>query len=69
MIENFKGKPVGISALATSIGENPETIEEVYEPFSHTRRFYHSELHEEEKLRKSVQTFGNFEVKKYGSFF
>ncbi|WP_299180217.1 Holliday junction branch migration DNA helicase RuvB [uncultured Chryseobacterium sp.] len=33
MIENFKGKPVGISALATSIGENPETIEEVYEPF------------------------------------
>ena len=33
MIENFKGKPVGISTLATSIGENPETIEEVYEPF------------------------------------
>ena len=33
MIENFRGKPVGISALATSIGENPETIEEVYEPF------------------------------------
>lgn len=33
MIDNFKGKPVGISALATSIGENPETLEEVYEPF------------------------------------
>lgn len=33
MIENFSGKPVGISALATSIAENPETIEEVYEPF------------------------------------
>ena len=33
MIDNFKGKPVGISALATSIGENPETIEEVYEPY------------------------------------
>ena len=33
MIENFKGRPVGISALATSIGENPETLEEVYEPF------------------------------------
>ena len=33
MIENFKGKPVGISALATSIGENPETLEEVYEPY------------------------------------
>ena len=33
MIENFKSKPVGISALATSLGENPETLEEVYEPF------------------------------------
>jgi Holliday junction DNA helicase RuvB len=33
MIENFKGKPVGISALATSLGENSETLEEVYEPF------------------------------------
>lgn len=33
MIENFKGKPVGISALATSIGENSETLEEVYEPY------------------------------------
>ena len=33
IIENFKARPVGISALATSIGENPETLEEVYEPF------------------------------------
>ena len=33
MIQNFKAKPVGISALATSIGENPETLEEVYEPY------------------------------------
>lgn len=33
MIENFRGRPVGISALATSIAENPETLEEVYEPF------------------------------------
>lgn len=33
MIENFSGRPVGITALATSLGENPETLEEVYEPF------------------------------------
>ncbi len=33
MIENFRGRPVGIAALATSIAENPETLEEVYEPF------------------------------------
>ena len=33
LIEKFKGGPVGISTLSTAIGENPETIEEVYEPF------------------------------------
>jgi len=34
IIDKFKGGPVGISTLATAVGENSETIEEVYEPFS-----------------------------------
>ncbi|MDP9075635.1 MAG: Holliday junction branch migration DNA helicase RuvB [Actinomycetota bacterium] len=29
----FGGGPVGLSTLAVSIGEEPETVEEVYEPF------------------------------------
>ncbi len=33
LIEKFKGGPVGINTLATAVSENPETIEEVYEPF------------------------------------
>ncbi|MDH3381782.1 MAG: Holliday junction branch migration DNA helicase RuvB [Flavobacteriaceae bacterium] len=33
IIEKFKGGPVGISTLSTAVGENSETIEEVYEPF------------------------------------
>lgn len=33
LIDKFKGGPVGISTLATSVSENAETIEEVYEPF------------------------------------
>ena len=33
LIDKFKGGPVGISTLATAVGENSETIEEVYEPF------------------------------------
>lgn len=33
LIEKFKGGPVGITTLSTAIGENTETIEEVYEPF------------------------------------
>ena len=31
--ERFGGGPVGLSTLAVSIGEEPETIEDVYEPF------------------------------------
>ncbi len=33
IIEKFKGGPVGVSTIATAVGENVETIEEVYEPF------------------------------------
>jgi len=33
IIEKFKGGPVGITTIATSVGEEAETIEEVYEPF------------------------------------
>jgi holliday junction DNA helicase RuvB len=33
IIDKFSGGPVGISTIATSIGEDSGTIEEVYEPF------------------------------------
>ncbi len=33
MIKQFAGGPVGIDAIATTIGEDPGTIEEVYEPY------------------------------------
>ncbi|MDE7387607.1 MAG: Holliday junction branch migration DNA helicase RuvB [Muribaculaceae bacterium] len=33
IITKFKGGPVGISTIATALGEDPGTIEEVYEPF------------------------------------
>lgn len=33
MIEKFGGGPVGIEAIATTIGEDVGTIEEVYEPY------------------------------------
>jgi Holliday junction DNA helicase RuvB len=29
----FAGRPVGLSTLAVSVGEEPETVEDVYEPF------------------------------------
>lgn len=33
IIEKFNGGPVGINTIAISVGEEPGTIEEVYEPF------------------------------------
>ena len=33
MIEKYKGGPVGIETIAATIGEEAETIEDVYEPY------------------------------------
>ena len=33
IIEKFAGGPVGINTIAASVGEEPGTLEEVYEPF------------------------------------
>jgi Holliday junction DNA helicase RuvB len=33
IIDKFAGGPVGITTIATAVGEDPGTIEEVYEPF------------------------------------
>lgn len=33
IIDKFKGGPVGLNTIATAVGDEPGTIEEVYEPF------------------------------------
>ena len=33
IIDKFKGGPVGLSTIATALGEDPGTLEEVYEPY------------------------------------
>lgn len=33
IIDKFNGGPVGITTIATAVGDDPGTIEEVYEPF------------------------------------
>ena len=33
IIDKFSGGPVGITTLATAVGENAGTLEEVYEPY------------------------------------
>ncbi|HLN52287.1 MAG TPA: Holliday junction branch migration DNA helicase RuvB [Lentimicrobium sp.] len=33
IIDKFRGGPVGLTTISTAVGEDPGTIEEVYEPF------------------------------------
>lgn len=33
IIDKFKGGPVGLTTIATALGEDPGTLEDVYEPF------------------------------------
>ena len=33
LAETFEGRPVGLGTLADSLGESPDTIEDVYEPY------------------------------------
>jgi len=33
LVHKFNGGPVGLNTIAVSVGEEPDTIEEVYEPF------------------------------------
>ncbi len=41
IISKFKGGPVGVSTIATAIGEDVGTLEEVYEPFLIKEGFIH----------------------------
>ena len=39
IIQKFKGGPVGVGTIATAVGEDPGTLEEVSEPFLITEGF------------------------------
>lgn len=41
IIHKFNGGPVGVGTIATAIGEDPGTLEEVYEPFLIKEGFIH----------------------------
>jgi len=41
IIDRFNGGPVGLDALATSVGEEKGTLEDVYEPFLIQRGYMH----------------------------
>ena len=64
IIEKFKGGPVGITTIATAVGEETGTIEEVYEPFLIQEGFLMRTPRGREVTQKAYEHLGK---KPYGS--
>jgi Holliday junction DNA helicase RuvB len=58
IIQKFKGGPVGISTIATAIGEEAGTIEEVHEPFLIMEGFLHRTPRGREATEKAYRHLG-----------
>src|SRR4026208_2154051 len=58
IIEKFKGGPVGITTIATAVGEEPGTIEEVYEPFLIQEGFMQRTARGREATAKAYEHLG-----------
>lgn len=58
IVENYSGGPVGLGTLAVAVGEDKETIEEVYEPFLIKEGFLQRTLKGRVATRKSYQYLG-----------
>lgn len=58
IVEKFSGGPVGITTIATAVGEDPGTIEEVYEPFLVMEGFIQRTPRGREATPKAFQHLG-----------
>ena len=58
IIDKFKGGPVGITTIATAVGEEPGTLEEVYEPFLIQEGFIKRTPRGREVTRKAYDHLG-----------
>lgn len=58
IIEHYGGGPVGLSTIAVVVGEEPDTIEEVYEPFLIQSGFLKRTPRGREVTMKTYQYFG-----------
>lgn len=69
IIEKFKGGPVGISTIATAVGEEAGTIEEVHEPFLIMEGFIQRTARGREATAKAYKHIGVVPPSKPGSLF
>ncbi len=69
IIDKFKGGPVGITTIATAVGEEPGTLEEVYEPFLIQEGFIKRTPRGREVTSKAYEHLGRNEPGKQNTFF
>lgn len=61
IIDKFKGGPVGITTIATAVGEESGTLEEVYEPFLIQEGFIQRTPRGREATAKAYQHLGRIQ--------
>ena len=69
IIEKFKGGPVGITTIATAVGEEAGTLEEVYEPFLIQEGFLQRTPRGREVTQKAYEHLGKKRPGKEGTLF
>lgn len=57
ILSKFNGGPVGLKSLAVAVGEESDTIEEVYEPFLIQQGFIHRTSRGRQATQKAYQYF------------
>ncbi len=69
IIDKFKGGPVGLTTIATAVGEEPGTLEEVYEPFLIQEGFMQRTPRGREVTAKAYDHVGRKPYNKEGTLF
>lgn len=69
IIDKFKGGPVGITTIATAVGEETGTLEEVYEPFLIQEGFLMRTPRGREATAKAYQHLGKIQHPHKGELF
>jgi len=63
IIDKFKGGPVGLTTIATAVGEEAGTLEEVYEPFLIQEGFLQRTPRGREATAKAYQHIGRTQIR------
>jgi Holliday junction DNA helicase RuvB len=69
IIDKFKGGPVGITTIATAVGEEAGTLEEVYEPFLIQEGFLQRTPRGREATAKAYEHLGKLKPGDSGTLF